>query len=142
MGTKGLMIEQINKPISCLTLEELSGEKAKLPEYRTWYEAEGKRYFKSLGNVFFEPELPENELLNFKYLQAVYSLNRFYGGDMSPSAYLETKNEKICAEVIKAGGTIVDMYKAGADAVYCALLSDPVTDKDILLKTVDMHIPF
>jgi hypothetical protein len=99
-----------------------------------------------MGEAGRDLELPEDldekEALNFRYLQAVYSLNQFYGCGMSSSAYLETKNEKICAEVIKAGGTIVDMYKAGADAVYCALLSDPVTDKDTLLKTVGMHIPF
>jgi hypothetical protein len=34
------------------------------------------------------------------------------------------------------------MYHAGADAVYCALLSDPLTDKEIFLKTVERHIPF
>jgi hypothetical protein len=39
-------------------------------------------------------------------------------------------------------GTIPDMYKAGSDALYCALLSDSRMEKEIMLKTVDRHIPF
>jgi hypothetical protein len=91
-------------------------------------------------------ETPEGlamaEILTFRYLQAVYSLNRFYGCRVNPVASFETKDEKICADVIKAGGDITAMYKAGADALYCALLSDPLADKAILLKTVDRYIPF
>jgi hypothetical protein len=91
-------------------------------------------------------EMPDglsiHEMLNFKYLQAVYSLNTFFGYHLKPEAYFETGNETICAQVIKKGGNIVDMYRAGADALYCALLSDPFTDKDLLLKTVNIHIPF
>jgi hypothetical protein len=86
--------------------------------------------------------LTEAEVLNFRYLQAVYSLNQFYGCRINPTASLETKNEQICMEIIKAGGNIVDMFNAGADAVYCALLSDPLTDKTLLLKTIDLYIPF
>jgi hypothetical protein len=134
---------QINKPISELTIEELMDEKAKIPAYRKWYEEEGRRYFKSLDRVSLEPGLSENEMLNFKYLQAVYSLNTFYSYHIKPcDNNLETENEKICSAIIGWGGTILDMHKAGADALYCALLSDPCTDKAILVKTVDHYIPF
>lgn len=88
------------------------------------------------------PELSEDEMLNFKYLQALYSLNTFYGCHIKPAAHFKTENERVCAELIGTGGSIVDMYRAGADALYCALLSDPFTDKTILLKTEDDHIPF
>jgi hypothetical protein len=87
-------------------------------------------------------DLTEGAILNFRYLQAVYSLNTFYGRHIKPSAYFETKDEKLCAEVIEQGGNIVDMYKSGADALYCALLSDPCTEKALFIKTVDQHIPF
>jgi hypothetical protein len=133
------MIEWIDKPISELTLEELFTEKAKLPEYRKQYEQEER---KPLDKVVFEPDLPENEMLNFKYLQAIYTLNAFFYCHIKPAAYFTTDNEHICAEVIERGGDILDMRKAGADALYCALLSDSSTDKDILQKTVDQHIPF
>ncbi|MDR1902795.1 MAG: hypothetical protein LBQ88_11005 [Treponema sp.] len=86
--------------------------------------------------------LSVREMLNFKYLQAVYSLNTFFGCHLEPEGYFETGNEIICAQVIKKGGDIVDMYKAGADALYCALLSDPFTDRDLFIKTVNIHIPF
>jgi hypothetical protein len=95
------------------------------------------------GTIKIPEDLTEAEVLNFMYLQAVYSLNQFYGRRINPSAaHFETNDEKICAEIIRTGGNIVDMHKAGADALYCALLSDPLTDKDILLKTVDCYIPF
>jgi hypothetical protein len=87
-------------------------------------------------------DLTLDELLRFRYLQAVYSLNTFYGYHIKPSAYFETKDEKIAAQVIERGGNIVDMYKSGADAVYCALLSDPLTDEALFIKTVERHIPF
>jgi hypothetical protein len=83
-----------------------------------------------------------DELLRFRYLQAVYSLNTFYGHHIKTSAYFETKEEKICAQVIEQGGSIVEMYKSGADALYCALLSDPLTDEALFIKTVERHIPF
>jgi hypothetical protein len=142
MDKERKLIDWIDKPISELTPEELSREKAKLPEYRAWYEFEGKRYFNSLDRVSFELDISENEMLNFKYLQAIYSLNTFCGGHIKPAAYFETENERVCSEIIEKGGSILDMYKAGAEALYSALLSDPVTDKDILLKTVEWHIPF
>jgi hypothetical protein len=82
------------------------------------------------------------ETLNFMYLQAVYSLNTFYGCHIRPSGYFETNDGKICAEVIGRGGGIVDMYRAGADALYCALLSDPLTDESLFIKTIAQHIPF
>jgi hypothetical protein len=82
------------------------------------------------------------ELLRFNYLKAVYSLNTFYGCHVKPEGYFETETEKICAAIIGWEGTIVDMHKAGADALYCALLSDPYTDKEILAKTAYWHIPF
>jgi hypothetical protein len=34
------------------------------------------------------------------------------------------------------------MHKAGADALYCALLSDPYTDEAIMVKTIGQYIPF
>jgi hypothetical protein len=142
MGKERKLTERVDKPVSKLSCEELSGEKAKLSEYREWHEKEGKQYFDSLGKIVFEPELPEDEMLNFKYLQAVYSLNAFSGCRIRPAGYFETSNEKICAGVIERGGDILAMYHAGADAVYCALLSDPLTDKEIFLKTVERHIPF
>jgi hypothetical protein len=82
------------------------------------------------------------EILRFRYLQAVYSLNTFYGCRIKPYENLETRNERICAAVIERGGTIIDMHGSGADALYCALLSDPFTDKSLLLKTVEQYIPF
>jgi hypothetical protein len=136
------MIHWIDKPISYLSQKELEGERAKLEKYRKWYEAEWRRYFASLDKVALDPVLDVNEMLYFKYLQAVYSLNTFFGCHLEPEAYFETGNEIICAQVIKKGGDIVDMYKAGAEALYCALLSDPLTDKNLLLKTVEVHIPF
>jgi hypothetical protein len=136
------MIQWIDKPISELTREELYAEKAKLPEYRKWYECEGRQYYEALEKVVCEPVLSEDEMLNFKYLQAVYSLNVFYGYHIKPTAYFETNNEHVCSEVIEGGGNILDMYKAGADVLYCVFLSDPETDKEILLKTIDQHIPF
>jgi hypothetical protein len=142
MGEEKKLIEWINKPISELTSEELYNEKAKLPEYRKWYELEGRRYFQTLDKFSFEPDISENEMLNFKYLQAIYTLNTFFGYHIKPAAYFETNNEKICSEVIERGGSILDMFKNGADALYCALLSDTDTDKEILLKTVERHIPF
>jgi hypothetical protein len=91
-------------------------------------------------------ELPDGlshrEILTFKYLQAIYSLNTFYGYQIKPVAYFETDNEIVCAQVIEKGGDIVEMYRAGADALYCALISDPLTDKDLLLKTINFYIPF
>lgn len=84
----------------------------------------------------------EAETLNFMYLQAVYSLNTFYGFRIRPAGCFETENERVCAEVIGKGGNIVDMRRAGADALYCALLSEPFVDKELLLKTVDRYIPF
>jgi hypothetical protein len=91
-------------------------------------------------------ELPEGldeaGILNFRYLQAVYSLNMFYGYRIKPEGYFETKDEKLCAEIIKQGENIVDMYKSGADALYCALLSDPCTSEALFIKTLDQHIPF
>jgi hypothetical protein len=80
--------------------------------------------------------------LNFLYLQAVYSLNTFYGRRVRPKGGFAAGNEKICAEVIERGGSITDMYKAGADALYCALLSDPLADAGLLLRTIERHIPF
>jgi hypothetical protein len=96
---------QISKPISELTIEELLDEKAKIPAYRKWYAEEGRRYFESLDRVSLEPELSENEMLNFKYLQAVYSLNTFYGHHIKPcDNNFETENEKICSAIIGWGG--------------------------------------
>jgi hypothetical protein len=95
-----------------------------------------------LDAVSFEPDLPENAMLTFKYLQAVYSLNTFYGGHTEPALYFETENERICSEVMRRGGSVTDMRTAGAEALYAALLSNPFTDKAVLLKTVDRHIPF
>jgi hypothetical protein len=97
---------------------------------------------KTDGTIDIPEDLTERGVLNFRYLQAVYSLNQFYGYRINPSTQFEMENEKICVEIIKAGGTIADMYNAGADALYCALLSDPCTDKSLLLKTVDLYIPF
>jgi hypothetical protein len=142
MGKERKLIEWIDKPISQLTSEELQGEKAKLPEYHKWYDSVGKWYYELLDNVSLEPDISENEMLNFKYLQAIYSLNTFFGYHIKPSAYFETDNEKICAEVIEQGGNILEMHKKGADCLYCALLSDPITDKEIFLKTVERHISF
>ncbi|MDR1903917.1 MAG: hypothetical protein LBQ88_16740 [Treponema sp.] len=136
------MIHWIDKPISELSQKELEGERVKLEKYRKWYETEGCRYFASLDKVSLDPVLGVNEMLNFKYLQAVYSLNTFFGCHLEPEAYFETGNEIVCAQVIEKEGDIVDMYRAGADAWYCALLSDPFTDKNLLLKTVEVHIPF
>jgi hypothetical protein len=136
------LIDWIDKPISELTREELQEEKAKLPEYRKWYGSEEKRCHELLDSFSFEPDISENEMLNFKYLQAVYSLNTFFGYQIKPEADFETDNEKICAEVIERVGNILEMFKNGADCLYCALLSDPDTDKEILLKTVERHIPF
>jgi hypothetical protein len=134
--------EGIKITISELTIKELLDIKANLPAYRKWYAEEGRWYFMSLDRVSSEPQLSENEMLNFLYLKAAYSLNTFHGCHIKPEGYFETGTEKICAAIIGWGGTIVDMRKAGADALYCALLSDPHTDKATLLKTVDQHIPF
>jgi hypothetical protein len=142
MGKERELIDWIGKTISELTNEKLQAEKAKLSEYRKWYDSEGKRYYKLLDSVSFEPDISENEMLNFKYLQAIYSLNAFFGYHVKPAACFETDNEKICSEVIERGGDILEMYHAGADALYCVLLSDPLTDKEIFLKTVERHIPF
>jgi hypothetical protein len=87
-------------------------------------------------------KLSPDEILRFRYLQAVYSLNTFYGYRIKPYGNLETENERICGGVIERGGTIVDMFTSGADPVYCALLSDPLTDISLLLKTVEHYIPF
>jgi hypothetical protein len=125
-----------------LTREELRGEREKLDEYRAWREREGRQYVKSLDAVSFEPDLSEDAMLRFKYLQAVYSLNTFYGCRIEPALYYETETERICSEIIKWGGSVVDMCQAGAEALYAALLSDAFTDKAILLKAVDRHIPF
>jgi hypothetical protein len=135
------MIEWIDKPMAELTREEFYGEKAKLLTYHNEW-PERKQYLKLLDEVSLEPDLPENEMLNFKYLQAIYMLNTFFDCHIKPAAYFETRDEKICAEIIEQGGTIPDMYRAGADALYCALLSDSRMDKEIMLKTVDRHIPF
>jgi hypothetical protein len=87
-------------------------------------------------------KLSQDETLRFKYLQAVYSLNTFYGQHIKLYGNLETENERICGEVIERGGTIVDMFKSGADPLYCSLLSDPFADISLLLKTVEYYIPF
>jgi hypothetical protein len=132
----------MSKPMPELTKEELLDEKTKIPAYRKWFAEKGRRYFESLGRVSLEPKLSENEMLNFKYLQAAYSLNAFYDCHIKPEGYFETEREKICSAIIEWGGTIVDMHQAGVDALYCACLSDPYTDKEILAKTVYWHIPF
>jgi hypothetical protein len=129
-------------PIAELTREELRGEKTKLADYRAWFEREGRRHIKSLGLVSFEPDLPENAMLTFKYLQAVYSLRMFYGRRVETAGYFESANERVCAAVMIRGGSIADMYADGAEALYAALLSDPFTDKAVLQKTIDRHIPF
>jgi hypothetical protein len=87
-------------------------------------------------------KLNEDELINFKYLQAVYGLNTFFGYHIKPQGEFRADNEQICAKIIEQGGDIRAMHEAGAGALYCALLSDPYTDKDMALKTVDRHIPF
>jgi hypothetical protein len=130
------------KPMAELTREELRGEREKIAEYRKRSEREGGPYAKSLDAVSFEPDLPEDAMLTFKYLQAVYSLNTFYGCRVEPAGYFESANERVCAAVIMRGGSVEDMYTAGAEALYAALLSDPFTDKAILQKTTDRHIPF
>jgi hypothetical protein len=88
------------------------------------------------------PGLGMRETLAFLYLQAVYSLNTFHGCRLGLLGAFETDNEKACAAVIEQGGTVADMYSSGADPLYCALLSDPLADKGLFLKVVDLYIPF
>jgi hypothetical protein len=99
-----------------------------------------------MGKTNEDIEIPDgltaDELLRFRYLQAVYSLNTFYGHRIRTSGCFETKDESLCAEVINRGGDIVEMYKAGADALYCALLLDSLTEEDLFQKTLDRFIPF
>ena len=96
-----------------------------------------------MGKAIEYPDgLSGDEFLTFGYLRAVYSLNTFYGHRIKPEGYFKTNNETICAAAIERGESIVDMHKSGADALYCALLSDPRTDRSVFLKTVELHIPF
>jgi hypothetical protein len=94
------------------------------------------------GKIDCPVGLTEEGLINFRYLQAVYSLNVFYGYGIMPRGYFTARDEKICADTIRKGGTVADMYKSGADPLYCALLSDPATDREILLKQTESYIPF
>lgn len=106
-----------------------------------WLNRPPVKTYRSTVEEFLEG-LNEEETLNFLYLQAVYSLNTFYGCRIKPDGYFKTGNEKICSEIIEKGGSIADMYKSGADALYCVLLSEPLTDVRLLLKTVECYIPF
>jgi hypothetical protein len=95
-----------------------------------------------MGGASPGPGLTEDGALNFQYLRAVYSLNAFHGYRIRPRGNFETRDEIICAAVIGRGGDIAEMHRAGADPLYCALLSDPLADEGILLKTVEQYIPF
>jgi hypothetical protein len=123
------------KPIAEFTDEELQNEKNKMNEYKYWYENEGRRYYKMLDKVSLDPDLPENEMLEFMYLRACYNLN------VKPLGIFEG-NAAVCYEVMKDGGDILEMYRKGCDPIYAALLSNPDIDKDVLQKTIDQHIPF
>jgi hypothetical protein len=84
------------------------------------------------------PEYPEGldeeGLCNFLYLQACYLLKRKPQGVFSGDA-------RIAAKVILQGGDIVDMYRAGADALYAALISNPYLTAEVAEKIYKAHIP-
>jgi hypothetical protein len=120
---QGEYLRYYRKPRELLTIREMAAvwhiknrEKIEIPEY---------------------PEnLTENELLDFIYLRACMYLN------VKPFGHFEG-SAKICAEIMTAGGNIVDMYRAGAGAEYASLLSTSLNlDKEIQKKIVEEHIPF
>jgi hypothetical protein len=142
VGAQASLKARTGRVIAELTDKELRDEKANLPEYREWHKQEGEQYYSLLDTAARDPDISEDEMFNFKYLQAIFCLNTFFGFRIEPEGYFEDGNEKICSDAIGRGGDITDMLKKGAEALYCALLSNASLDKDILLKTVAMHIPF
>jgi hypothetical protein len=89
----------------------------------------------ALKRYEFPEGLDENGMLDFIYLRSCYSLN------VKPMGNFEG-NALICAEVMQRGGNIIDMYKAGADAVYAACLSGCYSDEELDREIIGAHIPF
>ena len=79
--------------------------------------------------------LTENEMLDFIYLRACLFLRKKPIGDFEGNA-------EICARVLQRGGSIVDMYEAGADIIYASCLSHYDLDADIQREIIEAHIPF
>jgi len=96
---------------------------------------EEKRVNALLESQEMPDNLTEKEFIDFLYLRACLYMNKKPAGDFEGDA-------KICADVMSGGGNIVDMYKAGAGAVYCACLSHHKLDPAIQQKIIDAHIPF
>ena len=51
-------------------------------------------------------------------------------------------NAKICAEVLRKGGNILNMHDAGIDALYAVCLSNGNLEIEVQKEIVSEHIPF
>ena len=89
--------------------------------------------------IMMKDEIPknltENELRDFYYIRACIFLNE------KPEGYFEG-DAIICAEILRKGGSIIDMYRSGVDLMYAACLSNGDLDKDVQQEIINSHIPF
>jgi len=134
-------LEKIKRQLKCDYLRYYGAPKCKLGFADCLYigrkkEREEKERIKTLLKLYETPDnLSEKELMDFLYLRACLYMGKKPMGDFEGNA-------KICADVMTNGGDIVAMYRAGANAVYCACLSHYKLDPVMQLKVIDSHIPF
>ena len=83
----------------------------------------------------YPDDLSEDEMRIFIYLRACVFLKEKPIGSYDGNA-------GICAEVLQNGGSLMDAYNAGAEALYVALLSSYKLDADLQREIIDSHIPF
>ena len=117
------------KPKSLLGFEE-AVETGYLKE-----KAENREAEEAAKRSEYPENLDENGALHFLYLRACVFLNR------KPEGFF-TGEAEICASVLAGGGSLADMVKAGAGAVYVSCLSKHDLDADIQREIIGSHIPF
>ena len=117
-----------------MTADDLTFAEIAEAGYREQKEAD-----EEMREFFDRTEYPENlcedELRNFIYLRSCVFL-----GVKPVGAY--EGNAGICAEVLRNGGGILDMYDAGMDILYAACLSSHRLEADLQREIIDGHIPF
>jgi len=98
-----------------------------------------KKEYEMVEKALKEYEYPENlnedNMLHFMYLRACYFLHVKPMGDFYGNA-------QICADVLCAGGGLIDMCKEGASVVYVSCLSHYNLNAEIQREIIDSHIPF
>jgi len=133
--------EKIRRNLSCYALRYYGEPQENLSFQQKCFIAKKKQKAeeKRIERELIKYETPENlsaeELADFLYLRACLYMGKKPMGDFEGNA-------KICADVMANGGDIVAMYRAGANAVYCACLSHHKLDPVMQIKVIDNHIPF